>query len=202
MPWLPAYMDLRDADDVVAWFNADPEIAFIVRAGPPGAGTWRAIAELDHVAEGQQCLWHVPSGPLPLLNAGPPRFGPPGVIDGEWIADPWSGWTERRQGADANLPYFGPGHVGVIWWDLGLYAMPDPAALPISGFQWVGNRKRELGVRCHESTMRWWNRLRSRTKKVAVKVPRSGPLDGPHPEIWAFPSALRGFREGKPRAGQ
>jgi hypothetical protein len=35
MPWLPVYMDPSDADDVVAWFNADPEIAFIVGAGAP-----------------------------------------------------------------------------------------------------------------------------------------------------------------------
>jgi hypothetical protein len=153
------------------------------------------------VGEARHCLWHVPSGPLPLLSAGPPG-SVPGSFDGDWIADPWAGWTERRRGADPQSPYFGPGHVGVIWWDLRLRAMPDPSALPISSFQWAGNKNREAGFPKHESTMRWWNRLRSRIKKVAVKVSRSGPLDGPHPEIWALPSALRGFWAGKPRASQ
>jgi hypothetical protein len=88
MPSLDMYLDDVDAAQLLAIYNADPDIAFIVSAG---TGKWIAQRELAVVTDRSHCLWHIPSGSLPLLSAGD---GP----DGE-VADPWLGWTELRAGA-------------------------------------------------------------------------------------------------------
>jgi len=57
-----------------------------------------------------------------------------------------------------------------------------------------------IGSPAKPSTERWWANLRKWVRKQGAKrIPRSGPIDGPHPEIWAMPSALERFESGLPR---
>jgi hypothetical protein len=185
MPWLPIYADEEDSNAILTFLNSDAGVAFIVSAGP---GTWIARDALDTIADHRACLWHVPSGPLPLLH----RLAPTTNVD-----DPWAGWVGQTPAPGRTTPYFGPGHPGVIWWNIRIKSHGADTATPIglSSFEWIGNRYSPAP----RSTIQWWAGLRRFVRKQAMRIPRSGPLDGPRPEIWALPSALAKFRLGFPR---
>jgi hypothetical protein len=188
MPWLPLYVDNADLQQLLSWLNSDEEIAFIVSDGPK---RWKAVSSLDKFGRGCYCIWHLPSGPLPLLGLG--------TIKDSEVPDPWAGWTELRTGADPDTPYFGAGHPGIIWLNARPTACRNPKAIGLSSFEWIGNRYRVLGRPAAETTEKWWQRLRKSVKKVSHRIPRVGPCDGPLPEIWAFPSAHVAILSGVPR---
>jgi hypothetical protein len=189
MPWLPLYIDEIDAAGLGDELNFDPEIAFIVATSP---GVWVARRALHGIADGRLCLWHVPSGPLPLFR-GVDRQ--PGTV-----ADPWAGWTEFKAGADPLVPYFGAGHPGIVWWNVRTRSRRVPGGIGLSSFEWIGNHYRVLGNAADPRTEAWWAQLRKSVRRwKARRVPRSGPTDGPNPEIWALPSALSKINAGVPR---
>lgn len=188
MSWLPMYVDKADLQQLLSWLNSDEEIAFIVSDGPK---RWKAVPSLQKIASGRFCIWHTPSGPLPLLGYG--------TIKDTSVSDPRSGWTEVLTGADPNTPYFGSGHPGIVWLNAWPAAYRDPKAIGLSSFEWIGNHYRCIGRPAPETTEKWWQRLRKSVKKVAHRIPRDGPCDGPRPEIWAFPSAYEAILSGVPR---
>lgn len=188
MPWFPIYATDSDFDLLFGLLSEDPEAAFIV---PDGANRWKAVSAATYQGASRYCIWHVPSGPLPLLSDS----NTPEVI----VADPWSGWQEVRGGADPSSPYFGPGHPGIVW----LNSRPkarDGHGIGISSFEWIGNHYRIIGSPAPAATEKWWKRFGRRVRKLAVLVPRSGALDGPGKEIWALPSALQAIQSGAARA--
>jgi hypothetical protein len=185
------YLLNGDVGRLVAHLDADPDLAWLA---PNGPGGWIATRQHPPLLR-RIALWHVPSGPLPLLAADPAER----ALD--WIDDPWSGWQERRAGSHPDAPYFGAGHPGVYWLNL----RTDPgrrrssAEIGLSSFEWIGNHYRQIGKAASASTERHWKALRRWTGKVAVKIPRSGDPDGPWPEIFAFPEALAAIRRGTTR---
>jgi hypothetical protein len=70
----------------------------------------------------------------------------------------------------------------------------------LSSFEWIGNHYWAIGHRADESTKKFWQKMRRWAQKAATKIPRSGPLDGPHAEIFAFASAVAAFKDGARRA--
>ncbi|MES1180662.1 MAG: hypothetical protein ABUL66_02235, partial [Verrucomicrobiota bacterium] len=105
MPWIPLYADEQDFSVIHDYLNQTEDIAFIVS---DGSRRWRAVRTIPRMDGARVCLWHIPSGQLPLLHPHPSK-----TVDS--IFDPWSGWTELRTGADSSCPYFGAGHPGIIW---------------------------------------------------------------------------------------
>lgn len=192
MPWLPLYLFDDDQDVILAMLNDDPEAAFIVS---DGIGRWKAVATLpDLESPKRHAIWHVPSGPLPLLAA---VHGNP---DAE-VTDPWQGWTERRAGADASTPYFGAGHPGIFWLNLRNELRGSTRKIGLSSFEWIGHRYAKIGKVVEPSTDKWWKRLTRTIRRSGSKVPRGGP-NGPYaPEIYAMPAAVRAFAEGKEADG-
>lgn len=195
MPWLPLYMDRTDAELLLQRLNQDDEIAFFVSNGPK---KWKAVKTLNALPDGDYSLWHTPGAPLPLLIQG--QSVPEGFID-----DPWTGWTERRTGADPTHPYFGAGHSSNVILNVRTRAEGKPHGLTgevigMSGFQWIGERYKSVGGPAAGPTKQWWNRLKHWVSKNARKIPREGSIDGPHAEIWALPSAFTSIGEGKQRA--
>lgn len=190
MAWLPMYALGEDQRLLVDRFNDDESVAWLVNSGGPGL--WRATARLDDVPAGRIGLWHVPSGPLPLLAAHPGE--PDGVLP-----DPWQGWRELRPGAAATEPYFGPGHPGVYWLTLRLSEEGRPIEMSTIG--WIGNHYASIGLAPAPATERHWRALRRWAASVAVRIPRVGPVDGPGPEISAFPEALAAILAGRARRG-
>lgn len=187
MPWLPLYLFGDDPEVLLAMLNDDPEVAFIVA---DGVGRWKAVDTLPVLAETRHAIWHVASGPLPLLaaiNGGP---------DSE-VADPWRGWTERRAGADPTTPYFGAGHPGIFWLNLKNHAQAAERTIGLSSFEWIGHRYAKIGKGVEPSTDKWWKRLAATIRRSSAKVPRGGPKGTFNPEIYALPGAVRAFAEGK-----
>jgi hypothetical protein len=185
MPWIPLYATERDLAEVVRWLSEDPEIAFIVSAGPK---RWVACPSLDGVHFDRIALWHKPSGPLPLV---------PGRAwqRERWIEHPELGWRERSTAVDQTVPFFGAGHPGVIWFNA-VTAGPEGEDIGMSSFEWMGTG----GSASHPATARWWDRFQERVREVGIQVPRSGPLDGPDAEIWVLPEARSLILSGATRA--
>ncbi len=188
MPWLPIYATEQDLRNVFAFLNAEDEVAFLVSDGP---GRWIAKKQLNYEGDTRYCIWHVPSGPLPLLRANGQEEG--------LIIDPWQGWKEERVGADPTTPYFGAGHPGVIWLNARAVSNRKQDAIGLSSFEWIGNWYRIIGNAAPETTEKYWKRMGRRVKKGALRVPRAGAWDGPKPEIWALPDALTKIRSGVER---
>jgi hypothetical protein len=187
MPWLPFYASQNDLRDLLIYLNASAEVAFIVSQV---RGKWIAVNSLPSVEHGRYCLWHIPSGPLPLERG--PREKP-----GE-IVDPFAGWSEIRVGADPSTPYFGAGHPGVFWLNVqsGEMLSAGLQVVGLSSFEWIGNHYRIIGSSAHPDTERYWKGLRRWVTKIAVRVPRGGPIKTEAAEIWALPGAQALFVSG------
>lgn len=201
MAWTPLYLEANDVNLLNNWLNDNEEIAFLVANG---TGKW--IAKMRHnilADNGTQTLgikgtdflvpnfieynlWHIPSGQLPLLGDSTPD---------SFIDDPWIGWTEIRQGANRNKPYFGVGHTGIISLNIRLADKKD--AIPMSDFQWIGNHYKMIGYGADKSTELFWNKLRRMLKKTTTQIPRCNDLERKR-EIFTFPSAHIEIINGRP----
>ena len=80
MPWLPFYASKEDFDTLRNHVNATDDLAYLVACGP---GQWKAVRALESTECGRYCLWHVQSGPLPLLRPGSETPGE--------VVDPFAG---------------------------------------------------------------------------------------------------------------
>lgn len=204
--------------------NTDPEITFIVPEGPLQsvnkqaayssaassisisfafeiAGTegtdhkrWKAVRSVDALKDGNHSLWHVPAGPLPLINKG---SGPQVRVNLQYspIPDPWAGWTGSAS--------FGPGchpwirlevwtrhrpyteHERATLHELNAFWANKEDMLVVSDFQWTGGHFSPAPPQ----TLRWWNRMRNWMDRNAVRLRTN-------PGFWAFPSALRKLKGG------
>ena len=185
MGWLPMYADDGDLRRILDWLNSEDSIGFLVSRGPR---RWAAVSRLSEWGCRRTALWHVPSGPLPLLTPAPSE-------QGLTVENPWESWVELCAGADPATPYFGAGHPGIIWFNNHC----REGVIGLSSFEWIGNHYGIIGSAAHPDTEKWWRRLGRRVKRGAVRIPRFGVLDGPHPEIWALPGALAQIEAGMAR---
>ena len=124
MPWLPLYQDAVDTRDLLASFNDDRDVAFVLSDGP---GKWITRRKLASAPDARYCIWHVPSGPLPILRGAQVSAGA--------VEDPWSGWVESRAGSDPTLPLFRAGHPGVIWWNVRTGSVESKGGIGLSSFR-------------------------------------------------------------------
>lgn len=186
MSWLPMYATTKDLAQLVEFLNDSEEIAFIVSNGP---NQWIAAHRIDVLEPKKYKLWHMPSGPLPLIR----KDEPDGLIE-----DPLAGWTEFCMGRDTTVPWFGPGHPGVFELHIRQDKVSEDGTyyIPISSFGWIGNRYRIIGFPAHPSTEKYWNKLKRWLKKNGTQVSRGGPSDAYKPEIWAFEDAIVQFAKG------
>ena len=171
------YLAQDDAPSLITLLGED--VAFIVR---DGERRWRATLDHAHPIGTRTALWHVPSGPLPLLRSSP------NLPDAE-VLNPWAGWTEERTGADATTPYFGAGHPGVFWLNLRIQSRQTGYVCGLSSFEWIGNRYSIIGSPAPVVTAKRWAKLKRQIGRIAKKVPRGGRTERTPPEIWAFASA-------------
>ena len=184
MPYIGIYA--VEADLPTLFGLLDDEVAFIVSDGPD---RWRASRTLNGVDAHEVTLWHIPSGPLPLL--GETKSSPDGVV-----SDPWAGWTERRAGADRYQPYFGTGHPSVIRLKVAPSGREPSSICGRSGFEWIGNHYAVLGSRAAKPTELWWKRLRRKVSQVGRKVPYGNDPDMAAHTLWALPAAYELLAQG------
>jgi hypothetical protein len=188
MAWLPFYASENDLPSLLSHLNASEEVAFVVSNG---SGKWIAVKTLESLTDGRYCLWHVPSGPLPLFRGAKETPGE--------IATPFAGWSEARAGADPTKPYFGAGHPGVFWLNVrskDTHRVSGETLVGLSSFEWIGNHYKSIGSAAKPETEKFWKALGRWIKKFAVKVPRGGPQQPAPPEIWAFSGAQAMFEAG------
>lgn len=180
MPSVSFVADDVDFKAILAYLNGHPEVAFIV---PEGPSRWRAVPALERLDGDRIALWHTSSGPLPRLAS---RWGEPDST----IEDPWSGWQEEAAGADPSVPYFGPGHPGVIW----LLHNPDGPGtrhgVGVSGFEWIGNRYSIIGHPALPATEKFWMALRRWLVRSTTTSQSTG-------QVRAFPSAMARIRDAE-----
>jgi hypothetical protein len=189
MPYILFYADAKDFRKLLRFLSEHPDIAFIVSAGPH---RWRAQRIAPRLKNDSVALWHVPSGALPLLHP------PPSEKVGR-IRNPWEGWKELFPGADTSCPYFGPGHPGVVWLTRQARSPSVRGAVGMSSFEWIGDRYARAGNPVPKATRAFWKFLEKWVAKHSVLIPRKGSVSGSRREIWAFPSALASFKQGKKR---
>ena len=188
MPWLPIYASDSDLEGIFSLLCADEEVAFLVSSGPK---QWIAKSMVPYSGNARYCLWHIPSGPLPLLREKGKSHGT--------VEDPWRGWVEECTGANPSTPYFGAGHPGIIWLNARSESKLKKDGLGMSSFEWIGNHYRIIGNPADASTERFWKKLGRSIKKNAIRIPRDGPWDGDRVEIWALPDALLKIQNGVER---
>lgn len=197
MPWIPLYADQRDFQWLTSWLNDEPDIAWIVS---DGRKRWKALNAIEAGNQGRYCLWHAPSGALPLLTQHAARLPRWTLLarplQAQFVSNPWQGWKEKMTGADRSQPFFGAGHPGVFWLNMRPLGTVGSGSIGLSSFEWIGNRYRVLGDGANPTTEKWWRRLRRQIAKRAVRIPREGSTDGPKTEIWALPSAFQSIRNG------
>lgn len=184
MPWFPFYASTSDLLLLQDMLTSEADLALLV---PVEGDLWRATLDFALSQDGRFALWHVPSGPLPLM---PDSVGEAiGVIE-----NPFAGWRHLRF-ADGQ-PFFG-NPPGVLWLELHVQAKQPANSLGMSCFEWVGNYFAGLGDAAPEVTRKRWAKLRGRFSKLAPRVPR-GAIDRERKrEVFALPGALEMLRAGK-----
>ena len=182
MAWLPMYLDKEDLVTVIELLNNDPEVAFIIQNGFNKRRKWIAVEKLYNYDLERYCIWHIPSGPLPLLVKL--ALLNEGEENNQIVTHPFEGWEEKQTGGNKCDPYFGPGHVGIIWLN---NRTDNPNKIGLSSFEWIGNYFRIIGSPAHESTEIWWKRLRKKINKMSKKIGRD---DNSKPEIFCLENAL------------
>jgi len=177
--------------------NQEPELAFLVGNG---FGKWIARATHDMGEElanrncWQYALWHVPSGPLPMIDPGVDSTK--GILFGEvevppMIPNPWEGWDQLR----TVTPSFGNATSTGVFQLAISFLQRD--SIPISHFGWIGNYCREIGYPAHTATSVFWQKLRRLIKKHAVHIPEANNSAYKN-EIYAFPEAYKAIQGGHP----
>lgn len=188
MAWLPIYASEQDVAEILAHLNEAEELAFVVSNGP---GKWKAVPSISSLQPGRYCLWHLPSGSLPLFKGSD-------IHPGE-VENPFEGWAEVKAGANPSTPYFGAGHPGIIWLNIrlnGTCTLTGATTIGLSSFEWIGNHYRSIGASATAETEKFWKALGRWVKKHSVKVSRGGPQQPTPPEIWAFAGAQAMFENG------
>lgn len=181
------YLNEKDLKLLSHWLNQESDIAIIKSIGER---QWKAFDEISIESAGRYCLYHKKAGPLPLLNKK-------NLGDDITVKDPFSGWTEIRSGADPTQPYFGPAKSAVYWLNI---RISSNSIIEMSSFEWVGNHYSIIGEPAAKATKKWWNRLRRWVKKQSTHIPRTGDIDCPNKEIYAFDNAFNKISNGSPRA--
>jgi hypothetical protein len=221
MPSFSFFIDGQDVALLLDRLNQDREIAFVIadermetgrrelgfciedaalKAAVERPQKWKAVRTVDTLVDGSQSLWHVPGGPLPLVNvrnrpASMPLVGPSNSPLYPAIPDPWNGWTGTDQFGPACAP----------WIRLDLWTRHRPYTeqersrlqvlnafwagtadmLVVSDLQWTGSHFRPAPP----PTQRWWNRMKGWLDRNAIRLRRN-------PSFWAFPSALQKLKGG------
>lgn len=183
MPSIPMYCTPEDIPDLLEILTEN--IAFIISEGD---GKWKAVKPFMPADGSRTALWHVPSGPLPLLSATD--------APAKEIENPWLGWKEERPGAEPDAPYFGPGHPGIFWLNLNLSGKEPDSCCGLSSLEWIGNRYSIIGDEPSEATSKRWAQIKRQLSKVTQKVPLGGRSMDSRPEVYAFPNAFAQVRVG------
>ena len=160
------YGTKRDFEIIRNWINAEPNIAWIIKAGQSdNVYIWRAVNEITDIADNHACaIWHTKSGSLNIPS------GQPGVPD-TIILDPFKGWSQTLENTKATQPWFGsnlPGPYSVRFSSEGKEKID---AIGRSEFCWQGDYFKSIGKPAHPEAKKWWQRLKRFISQNSETVP-------------------------------
>ena len=187
MSWLPVYISKEDLKNVSSWLCDEPNIALIKSVEP---GKWQAFNDFSIETSGRYCLYHTECGPLPLISDS--MLEEDGTIE-----DPFSGWQELKSGAEKDIPWFGPGHTAIFWFNV---RQVEGDMIGMSSFEWIGNHYSSIDGPAPDAAKKWWARLGRWIKKQSKRIQRRGEVFGDNNEIYAMESALQSINGGCKRA--
>jgi hypothetical protein len=194
MPVTYLFVDRGDIPELIKKFNHDESIAFLIA---DGTGGWRAHKSVNSLPDGKYLLWHIPGGPLPLIESD-------GLDHGSVVENPWNGWREQRPGGDPSVPWLGdPPHIFQLslWtrgseFELGPDSKPNAEYLGISSLSWIGNYWASLGRLAQPATQRWWRGWKRFLDRNHVKLVATVPRNSPGHTVYAFPAAWTSLQSG------
>jgi hypothetical protein len=181
------YLTSDDVELVGLVLSKDKDIAVIIPDGEPYR--WKAVKDFNPPYAERTALWHIPSGPIPLVSG---EAGQPDLF----VEDPWTGWTEREITHDPATPFFGAGRPGIFWLNVRPSSPNDNRALGLSTLEWIGRRYKGLGIEPTLASQRWWRSIYRRLLRIGKKVPRGTLNASLPPEVLAFPNAYRYLEAG------
>lgn len=186
MPSLAIYMYWADCDAVLDLLNSDEEIAFILATR---LNYWQAFNRLEKLPVQNVSLWHIPSGPIPVI-----AHDDADVL----IKDPWTGWAGVPVRGDLDTPMLiGAAQPGVVRSTINHNSDGPLDILRVSYFSWSGNNANaRKGWPVSPQTERWWNRFRRKITSMATAVPAGGLGSDSRERVFALPCALEALQRG------
>jgi len=179
----------RDIGLVRDWINQSVDVAWIVKIAQSDCTyTWQAVAQVQTVEEQQYALWHTTAGPINIPS------GKLDTADG-LVLDPFEGWTQTLDHANATAPWFGanlPGPYSFHFRELG---KEQPDSLARSDLYWALDRFKSIGKPAHPEAKRWWQQFRRFIERSTNKMPWPDPAGRFH--TYVFPEALEQHRAGR-----
>ena len=189
---MSALMLHATAKDVTAlrdWINDSNDVAWIVKVAQSGQiYAWKATHQIETLTEQQYAIWHVCSGPLNIPS------GKPNVPDAV-VSDPFQGWTQSLDYADATAPWFGANLPGPYSFRFKETGKERPDSLGRSDFYWALDRYKTIGKPAHAEAKRWWQRLRKFVEQSSTKVP--WPNQSGRHNTFVFPEAFEQHSAGR-----
>lgn len=178
------FATLTDAEIIRSWINADPDIAWLVKAGQDGCNyKWQAVSELPVLHEQRYALWHTKSGPLNIPS------GSPNVPDAH-IANPFQGWSQILEDSSAQAPWFGGNLPGPYSLNFRPSGHENDWPIGMSQFYWAADHFKLIGKGAHPEATRWWAKLRRFISKSSIQIPLAGLSPTHRLSAYAFPDAL------------
>jgi hypothetical protein len=191
MAELIVYASWADVEEIRRFVNEDPEVAWIVKADQSGCNyKWRACLQVESIAGQDYAIWHMRSGPLNIPSGSPNKRD-------KVVTDPFRGWNQVLDGESHTAPWFGGNLPGPYSFRFRESGGEKAGALGRSGFNWLLDRYKSIGMPAHPEAKRWWQRLKRFLKQNATVTPwpnRSGRVTA-----YVFPDALKQVKSGRHR---
>jgi len=192
MAWanLILYITAPDAERIRNWINNEETVAWIIQAARTGKTyTWRAVDQIDEVRPQEYSIWHKATG-LTVPS------GRPDVADAD-VLDPYQGWSQTLERADATGPWFGSGLPGPYTFRFNERGTLASNSLGRSGFSWAGDHYRGIGKAAHPEAKQWWERLKAFVKASATPIPWPTGRADSKIRAYAFEDAYAQIRGGR-----
>lgn len=183
-------MTHKDTDVLLAWLNEEPIVWIVKESQDKWDYRWRAIRTISALDPGMHRLWHPDTERL-VIPSGSSKSA-----DIE-ILNPFSGWNQRLSIPNACVPWFGAPHPGTFGFTFTPQGREQQNSIGRSGFQWVGNYFRPVGIPATMTAEKWWARLRRFIQKRSIGIPWPPHDQTKRVGAYAFPEAYNGHVTGR-----
>jgi len=185
------YLTKRDATSIVEWINQDCDTAWIVKESQQGnIFHWKAVQSINDFTSSEYCIWRVGSGHLRIPSGS-------SKIQDTVVLNPFIGWEQEIKSGIASTPWFGSAAPETFIFKFSETGRESPGSLGRSGFNWVGNYFRVIGMGAPKECEQWWSRLKRFIKKNSTGIPWPNIRSEGKVGAYAFPEAHAQLLKGR-----